>query len=173
MLPFKTSNKPTESFTVKDGFGNEIDVPKYGCLTPNEALAISKVPVQDITWADYKLQVTAAFLSFRFKTTVTPEELAEQAGTQPMLDALYEFQNKEKLRWPPANIILSIQGETAESIGVEVAKNENGVLVKDPNNSNTYYVFSNLEAIPDGYTYREEHIFCEREEQEENAPKTQ
>lgn len=165
MLPFKTSDKTSDEYIIEDGFGNSLTVPKYGCLTVNEGVATSQVrydPAKD-SGADWKLNVVTAFLKSRFRLSkLTPEEVAEGAKTQPMLDAIFDFYQKEQSRWVPSKVLLTASGEAAKSITKSAAKALNGVAAQDER-FDTWYVFAGLNDVPEGYSYSDEDVWCPKD----------
>ena len=162
MLPFKTSDKSVDEHTIEDGFGNSLTVPKYGCLTVDEGINTAKVrydPAKD-SGADWKLGVVTAFLKSRFRLDkLTPDEVAEQAQTQPMLDAIFEFYQKEQSRWVPSKVLLTASGEAAKTITKSAAKSLSGVAAQDER-FDTWYVFAGLNDVPEGYSYSDEDVWC-------------
>lgn len=166
MLPFKTSNKVAIEYTIEDGFGNSLTLPKFGCLTVDEGLAAANVRYDPLktTGADWKLGIVTAFLKSRFRLDkLTPEEVAEQAQTQPMLDRIYEFYQNEQNRWQPSKLLLTASGEAAKSITKSAAKSLSGVAAQDERFKDTWYVFAGLNDVPEGYAYSDEDVHCPKD----------
>jgi hypothetical protein len=166
MLPFKTSDKISEEYLIEDGYGNSLPIPKYGCLTVDEGLATASVrydPVK-MSVADWKLNVVTAFLKSRFRLKeLTPEEVAQQAQTQPMLDRIFDFYQNEQTRWQPSKLLLTALGEAAKSVSKNAAKTLNGVAAQDERFKDTWYVFASLNDVPEGYIYSDEDVHCPKD----------
>jgi len=138
MLPFKTTliDKGENTALIEDGFGNSIEVPKYGCLTYNEENAISQyyIGLKDgVSRVDARLSEITILLRSRFKLpSLKIDEVAEQASTMPMIDRLYEFVLGERTRWTPKEVLLEITGEVAKEIAIEAARQYKGIAATRP-----------------------------------------
>ena len=166
-LPFKTSKTKT-SESISDGLGNSIDIPKLGCLTPNEKLSyidckynLSTKP--GITPIEYEITTVAKFLSHRFDTEINDNDLIEQAGSFNLIHALYEFLDNEDRAWQPKTVKLEVEGDDAEDVVFSyitkysqdsdlnfreypVAATREDLLV-----FKRWLIFSSVDVVPDGY----------------------
>lgn len=148
MLPFKTTNKETETALIEDGFGNSIEIPKYGCLTYNEEDAISKyyLSLKDgVSRVEARLTEITILLRSRFKLpNLGVEEVAEQASTMPMVDRLYDFVLGERTRWIPKEVLVELTGEKAKEMAIEAARIFSGVSATraDLETENRWVVFA-------------------------------
>lgn len=138
MLPFKTTvaDKAENTALIEDGFGNSIEIPKYGCLTYNEENAISQyyIGLKDgVSRVDARLSEITILLRSRFKLpNLKMEEVAEQASTMPMIDNLYEFVLGERTRWIPKEVLLELKGEVAKEMAIETARQYKGIAASRP-----------------------------------------
>jgi hypothetical protein len=137
MLPFV--NKLTDSniklVLIEDGFGNSIELPKKGCLTVGEQDAIEKYYMgieSGVNRMQANLAELTIFLKSRFSLQLTPEQVAEQAGTVPMVERLAEFLDGEKTRWIPKQCVLDMTGELAREIAIDTAQKINGIAATRP-----------------------------------------
>ncbi|MEG5173291.1 hypothetical protein [Microcoleus sp. B3-D7] len=138
MLPFKTTaTQQGENIAlVEDGFGNSIEIPKYGCLTYNEENAISQyyIGLKDgVSRVDARLSEITILLRSRFKLPeLTTDQVADQASTMPMIDRLYEFVLGERTRWIPKEVLLELTGEVAKEMAIETARQYKGIVAGRP-----------------------------------------
>lgn len=158
MLPFNSRERPHETHLIEDGFGNSLEIPRYGCFTPNEEDAISKYYIANqnelIGNTEAKIAELTIFLRSRFKlATLTSEELAEQAGTMPMIDRLYEFLQNERIRWIPQKTLLDISGEKAQDCAVKAAQEFHAIVASrsDLRVEKRWLVVESLDLIPGGF----------------------
>ncbi|TAG98728.1 MAG: hypothetical protein EAZ18_00180 [Oscillatoriales cyanobacterium] len=157
MLPFKTTTKESETALIEDGFGNSIEIPKYGCLTYNEEDAISKyyLSLKDgVSRVEARLvEITILFRS-RFKLpNLNVEEVAEQASTMPMIDRLYDFVLGERTRWIPKEVLLELTGEKAKEMAIESARIFSGIAATraDLETEKRWVVFASKGPWLDGF----------------------
>jgi|GEM_PF-2957734 len=138
MLPFKTTatQQGENTALIEDGFGNSIEIPKYGCLTYNEENAISQyyMGLKDgVSRVDARLSEITILLRSRFKLPdLTTDQVAEQATTMPMIDCLYEFVLGERTRWIPKEVLLELTGEVAKEMAIETARQYKGIVAGRP-----------------------------------------
>lgn len=156
---FKRKDQEHEMITLEDGLGTSIEVPKLGHITVFEELAITDVYVKlqgsNETYTKLKLQALCEFLKIRFEDeSLTVQDLAQQAGSQAMIDVLYEFMENERGRWQPSKNICKIEGQKNSADCAKVFAETYGYVVvsrKDLKINNTYFIFKDLESVPDGY----------------------
>lgn len=157
MLPFKSLGKEIEAVVIEDGFGNSLEIPKYGCLTPNEANAIGQYYVNlqtgAIADAEAKLAELTILLKSRFKLDLTSEELADQAQTMPMIERLYDFLMGERTRWVPKKLLLDISGEKAKEVALASARDFKAIVASRPDlaTENRWIVIADSSALPSGF----------------------
>lgn len=138
MLPFKTTvtDKGENTELIEDGFGNSIEIPKYGCLTYNEENAISQyyMTLKDgVSRVDARLSEITILLRSRFNLpNLKTDEVAEQANTMPMIDRLYDFVLGERTRWIPKEVLLELTGEVAKEMAIETARQYKGIAASRP-----------------------------------------
>lgn len=138
MLPFKTTvaDKGENTALIEDGFGNSIEILKYGCLTYNEENAISQyyMALKDgVTRVDARLSEITILLRSRFNLPdLKIEKVAEQASTMPMIDRLYDFVLGERTRWIPKEVLLELTGEVAKEMAIETARQYKGIAASRP-----------------------------------------
>lgn len=138
MLPFKTTtaDKGENTELIEDGFGNSIEIPKYGCLTYNEENAISQyyIALKDgVSRVDARLAEITILLRSRFNLpNLKTDEVAEQANTMPMIDRLYDFVLGERTRWIPKEVLLELTGEFAKEMAIETARQYKGIAATRP-----------------------------------------
>jgi hypothetical protein len=113
LLPFKISSiAKTETFTVEDGLGHSLDIPKYGCLTVEEmeiyynyTLETVNTKGDSLPYQSYQVELIYRLLKSRFNLpdTVTKKELFTLENGDPlgesMVKALFDFFEQERLRW--------------------------------------------------------------------------
>jgi len=169
-LAFKNSRQQKyENIKIEDGFGNYLEVPFYGCMSPNEHLEINEIfgkIVNEVNnFAQIQLETIAAFLRNRFQDpNITWESLKEECPTQAMIENLYEFLQGERNQWKASFCIAQIKGEQAEEIARLVAKEYTGVCSTTPSLKlqKTWCVFDSVENVPDSYQYNlNTDVFCE------------
>lgn len=162
MLPFQNKQIKPETVLIEDGFGNAIELPKKGCLTVGEQDAIERYYTNlenGVTQMQANLMEITILLRSRFnEPDLTPEQVAEQAVTVPMVERLYEFVESEKTRWIPKECVLILTGEMANEIAIEAAQRINGIVATRPDllAGKRYLVFrekgswlDNLEIVKD------------------------
>lgn len=150
-LPFvnRLVDASAELVLIEDGFGNSIELPKKGCLTVGEQDAIEKYYMgieSGVNRMQANLAELTIFLKSRFSDTkLTPEQVAEQAGTVPMVERLAEFVEGEKTRWIPKQCVLDMTGELAREIAIDTAQKINGIAATRPDLlfEKRYLVFKN------------------------------
>lgn len=169
-LAFKNSHQQKyENIKIEDGFGNYLEVPFYGCMTPNEHLEINeifgKITNNVNNFAQIQLEAIAAFLRNRFQdTSVTWESLLKECPTQAMIENLYEFMQGEKNQWEASSCIAQIKGEKAEEMARVLAKQYSAVCATTPSLKlqKTWFIFNGVENVPDSYRYNlDTDVFCE------------
>jgi len=162
LLPFQNKQIKPEIVLVEDGFGNAIELPKKGCLTVGEQDAIERYYQSlesGVTNMQANLQEITILLRSRFnEPELTPEQIAEQAVTVPMVERLYEFVEGEKTRWIPKECVLTLTGDIAKEIAIETAQKISGIVATRPDllAGKRYLVFKskgawldNLEIVKD------------------------
>ena len=169
-LAFKNSRQQKyENIKIEDGFGNYLEVPFFGCMTPNEHLEINeifgKIANNVNNFAQIQLEAIAAFLRNRFKdSSVTWESLKAECPTQAMIENLYEFMQGEKNQWEASSCIAQIKGEKAEEVARTVAQKYSGVCATTPSLKlqKTWFIFDSVGNVPDSYQYDlDTDVFCE------------
>jgi hypothetical protein len=169
-LAFKNSHQQKyENIKIEDGFGNYLEVPFFGCMTPNEHLEINeifgKIANNVNNFAQIQLEAIAAFLRNRFKdNSVTWESLKTECPTQAMIENLYEFMQGEKNQWEASSCITQIKGERAEEVARAVAQQYFAVCATTPSLKlqKTWFIFDSVENVPDSYQYDlDTDVFCE------------
>lgn len=119
LLAFKTTEKAIENYTVKDNLGNELEIPKYGCLTVGESIIYGKTLMESLkenqATAEFKTDVVVALLISRLKIQskkeITFKDLFDDEDGnpivgEPMVEAIYEFFEKERQQWKDDAVIL-------------------------------------------------------------------
>jgi hypothetical protein len=162
LLPFQNKQINPETVLIEDGFGNAIELPKKGCLTVGEQQAIESYYQNlegGVTQMQANLMEITILLKSRFnESDLTPEQVAEQAVTVPMVERLYEFVKGEKTRWIPEECVLDLTGEMANEVAIATAQRINGVVATRPDllAGKRYLVFrskgfwlDNLEIVKD------------------------
>lgn len=109
LLPFKTSASK-QTAVVSDSLGNEIELPKYGCVTWEEHENFSQYTLlssrdDDLSLDVYRTEVVVIFLRSRFniQPDVPKSEVLKLADgspvPQPLINALWDFFKNERDRW--------------------------------------------------------------------------
>lgn len=167
-LAFKTSKKQKYDNTIiEDGFGNYLEIPFYGCMTPNEHQEVSQVfaKANEANFFQIQLEAIAVFLRNRFRDPdITWQELNANCPTQPLIENLYEFMQGEKNQWEASTCLAQIKGEEAEEIARNAAKQHGGVCAttKSLKIQKTWFVFQNIKDVPENYIYDiNKDVFCE------------
>lgn len=158
-LSFKKREATEEIVTLEDGLGTSIEIPKLGCVTVFEELEITEafadIQQSKDSFAKLKLAALTGFLKNRFEDdSLTPDKLAVEAGSQAMIDVLYQFMENERSRWQPTNNVCKIEGgsESVECAKKYAEANHYVVATRqDLKINNTYFIFKNLETVPDGF----------------------
>lgn len=169
-LSFKKKEQNEEIVTLEDGLGTSLEIKKLGHVTVFEELEIADVWTRlqnnNDSFAKLKLEALTGFLRSRFEDeTLTIEELAQEAGSQAMIDVLYDFMEKERSKWTPTNIVCKIDGETQSLDCARLFAELNGYVVvsrKDMKANNTYFIFKSPDSVPDN---------CDIEFDFSNSPK--
>lgn len=157
LLPFKVSQKSEETKTISDGFGNSLEIPFRGCLNFAEDHAISQYYLKfdgSATRAEVQLAVVTIFLRERFNLPdLTPEQVAQEAVTMPMIDRLAEFIENERNRWVPSKVLLDVSGSEAEETAWLCAQRTEGVMTsrKDLVAQKRFIVFQSLDDVSDDF----------------------
>jgi hypothetical protein len=104
-LPFKTLPKQsTETVDVGDATCGVLPVPKFGCLTVNEELAIAEyfaAVSPEVSMAVVKAEVASILLQSRFNAEWTIAD-TKALPDFALVEKLYEFTLSERSRWQEA-----------------------------------------------------------------------
>lgn len=101
-LPFKTLPKQSaETVDVGDEICGVLPVPKHGCLTVNEELAIAEYFASvspEVSMASVKVEVASILLQSRFNKEWTIADTKTLPAFE-LIEKLYEFTLGERRRW--------------------------------------------------------------------------
>jgi hypothetical protein len=121
-LPFKTLPKQsTETVDIGDETCGILPVPKHGCLTVNEELAIAGYfadVAPEVSMASVKVEVASILLQSRFDAAWTVEAIRKKIKHFELIEKLYEFTLNERSHWQKAQPVA--ESDEAE----ETSKND-------------------------------------------------
>lgn len=154
---FESDKKCIEFQKISDGFGNSIELPKWGCCSWAEKIAIEQEMGKGETVTEQQKNIVVAFLRLRLKehidaNTSDNDILSDQDGQllpEPMIENLYRFAMAEYNRDKPNTQRLTVTGVDAKECALAYAlAHSNAVLSRaDLELQGIYYVFDNLEAV--------------------------
>lgn len=156
---FESDDRQIPTQTIKDGFGNLITLPKWGCCSYAEVLAIDQEMDKVQSASEHKKNVVVAFLTLRLrdKLAANPELggeslLSDRHGQpipEPMVENLYQFAMAEYNRDAPRTQEMTITGKNAKAVACAYAKKHKSAVISrtDLELQNIYYVFSSTDAI--------------------------
>jgi hypothetical protein len=154
---FETEPHTIECTEIKDGYGNSIQVPVWGCCSWAEKAAIEHEMESERTATTQQVNIVAAFLRLRLRDRIekgiTTEALLSnsqgQPLTEPMIEALYQFTMGEYNRNRPKEQVMTISGEGAKKVAIQTAKQESFMVVTRPDLElqNIYYLFRNSDIL--------------------------
>lgn len=85
---------------------------------------------------------------------LSAEEVSSAAGSQTMLDIIYEFFKGEERQWTESDVLLEIRGEEAKAVALNFAKIHPGAIVAaspSMQQFKSWQVFKAADKIPPGY----------------------
>jgi len=185
---FESDESDVITKTIADGFGHRITLPKWGCCSIAETIAIDRIISAQLMVSEHKRDIVNAFLGLRLREKLKDIErgadlLVDRNGEplpEPMVENLYQFVMDEYNRDRPSEQELNISGVNARAVAIAYAKKHQAVVVTrtDLEAQNIYYVFSRDDVLPnmnegkaEGQLYYAIENFCAREETTEGKPK--
>jgi hypothetical protein len=160
---FESDDRIVQTQVISDGFGNRIELPKWGCCSWAEKIAIEKEMGGEITATEQQANIAGAFLKLRLKEKLTEpfnedELLCDRNGQalpEPMIENLYKFAMAEYNRDKPNSQMLTIIGEEGKETAIAYAMGHQATVItrSDLTLQNVFYVFSDgeiLESLNEG-----------------------
>lgn len=154
---FESDDRILQTALIKDGFGNQITLPKWGCCSWAEKIAIEQELNKDSTATEQQTNIVTAFIRLRLKDKIKAEIsdtelLSDRHGfplPEPMIENLYHFAMAEYNRDQPKNQRLTLIGEDAESTAIAYAEKHGCTVITrtDLALQNIFYVFTNSEIL--------------------------
>jgi hypothetical protein len=187
---FESDELEVVTQTIADGFGNRITLPKWGCCSIAETIAIDRVISAQLMVSEHKRNIVNAFLGLRLRDKLKNIDALNKADLllnskgeplpEPMIENLYQFVMNEYNRDRPSEQELNISGINARAVAIAYAKKHQAVVVTraDLEAQSIYYVFSRDDVLPnmnegkaEGQLYYAIENFCAPEEATEGKPK--
>jgi hypothetical protein len=132
-----------------------IELPRYGCLTPGEEIALSQymLKLKEQSVSEMKLDVATLLLKSRHDTAWTRRDTEQQIQDFGLIEALYDFMLAERSRHAPKGQLLQVQGDGAAAIADQVAEQHQAISAtrEDFKALETYFVFRRRDDVPSDF----------------------
>lgn len=155
-LAFKVqSQKKSQTEAIGDDLTGVVELPRHGCVTPAEEIAISNylLAVDQQSVSELKFDIATLLLQFRHDPEWTKEDTKREIEDFQLIEALYEFFSAERRRHAPQTQVLKVEGDDAHAIALDFAKYRKLVVATraDFKSQNVWFVFTSAEAAPEDF----------------------